>query len=471
MAENKMDMAKVLAMLSQTQEAPPPLENVERRVLEIPYINRFSQVEKRTARAYIPENAPRPMPLIFVPHYDIPEDSMELRGYLKQGWVVASPSPFLGEYNVRLTDDDLVFNNAAMYELSHLPEIDRNRIAVVGGSAGGYMTLMLNGTRLGLCAAIANGPIANIYFTFETYWQRASKLNQAKLAELMATPKEQGEEQPDEDPRLKVMRAVSKLPIPFIAALSGGFLPIVDAIPEKDTPAYWEARTGTGVADRFCNPLMINHSTSDVLLPVDQISHRKVYVQPGDTLPKDFDMRMPENLPGKMKLTLEEALPTDQTRTEVFFVPTPAPESVLPWDEEKRFNINIFNDGAPEGYGSHSARMDVGRRDDVPYLKAQFAKGAAETCSLTPAMLRELLLRHEGKSLTLPAHEGVDDSAYGSLAMYRKDTEEMLQIWAANHGAEALEKVWCQVLENEKSDSLRETLKKAWTSCGSLKEE
>ena len=34
MSKGKMDMAKVLAILAQPKEAPPPLENVERLNLE-----------------------------------------------------------------------------------------------------------------------------------------------------------------------------------------------------------------------------------------------------------------------------------------------------------------------------------------------------------------------------------------------------------------------------------------------------
>ncbi len=57
----------------------------------------------------------------------------------------AAPYNFKGEYNGVLETDDLVFNNAALYTLRNLDGIDKQRIAIVGGSAGGYTTLMLNG--------------------------------------------------------------------------------------------------------------------------------------------------------------------------------------------------------------------------------------------------------------------------------------------------------------------------------------
>ena len=83
-----MDMAKILAMLAQPKEAPPPLEKVERKRLEIPYITKESQVEVRPFRLIIPAGASKPMPLIFVPHYEMGEDTAELRIYLDRKSVV-----------------------------------------------------------------------------------------------------------------------------------------------------------------------------------------------------------------------------------------------------------------------------------------------------------------------------------------------------------------------------------------------
>ena len=45
MSENKMDFAKVLAVLAQTKSAPPPLEGVQRRVIDVPYIRNNGTVD------------------------------------------------------------------------------------------------------------------------------------------------------------------------------------------------------------------------------------------------------------------------------------------------------------------------------------------------------------------------------------------------------------------------------------------
>lgn len=44
-----------------------------------------------------------------------------------------------------------------------------------------------------------------------------------------------------------------------------------------------------------------------------------------------------------------------------------------------------------------------------------------------------------GESIQLPAHEGVDDTVYGSLAVYRREIVEELTCWANSRSAEELD--------------------------------
>jgi len=69
----------------------------------------------------------------------------------------------------------LFFNNAALYTLRHQEGIDCQRITIVGGSAGGYMSMMLNALQMGTVASIANSPILNPYFNFHEYFRLAMK--------------------------------------------------------------------------------------------------------------------------------------------------------------------------------------------------------------------------------------------------------------------------------------------------------
>lgn len=452
---DKMDINKVLAILAQPVEKPAPLENVERLRLDIPYITKKGEKDVRPVRVVMPQGVPLPMPLIYVPHYEMQEDSLELRDYLAKGWAVASPAEFNDRYNGELTDDDLVFNNAALYTLRHRTEFDKNRIALAGGSAGAYMTLMLNGLQMGLCASVANGPIPNVYFNFCHYFIKADTLNRQAMEKLQAdSPKGEMEEKG----LASMVARFADLPIPFLAGLAGLFLPILDNFPEKEDYVRWQELSPVGLADCFCSPIMMNHCTSDVLVPVDQITRKYTYKTPGDSLPREFDMLLPVDLPGKLGRALDECLPEEDTRVERILVPKEDADSNLPYDAAKRFNINIYDDGPAEGYGTHSSRMDTGRRSDIPYLEEMMGQTAAVTCLLTPAMLKRLLLRYQGKSIPLPAHEGVDESVYGSLAVYRQEIIEELGDWVKVHGIEELRKIFDAMLVSENDDSLQKTM-------------
>lgn len=77
--------------------------------------------------------------------------------------------------------------------------------------------------------------------------------------------------------------------------------------------------------------------------------------------------------------------------------------------------------------------------DDVPYLKAMFERGLAQNEVLTSGKLLLLLERYMGESIQLPAHEGVDDTVYGSLAVYRREIVEELTCWVKSRSAEELD--------------------------------
>ena len=77
--------------------------------------------------------------------------------------------------------------------------------------------------------------------------------------------------------------------------------------------------------------------------------------------------------------------------------------------------------------------------DTLPYLEEMFSRTLAATEKPTPEKLLLLLERWQGCSAQLPAHEGVDDAVYGSLAVYRQEIAAELAQYAANHSIAALE--------------------------------
>ncbi len=73
-----IDYAKALSLQSQASESSE-LADVEKRTLEVKYINKEEKVETRSLILYVPKNAEGKIPLIYIPHYEIEKDSAELR--------------------------------------------------------------------------------------------------------------------------------------------------------------------------------------------------------------------------------------------------------------------------------------------------------------------------------------------------------------------------------------------------------
>lgn len=80
----------------------------------------------------------------------------------------------------------------------------------------------------------------------------------------------------------------------------------------------------------------------------------------------------------------------------------------------------------------------------------EFEKAAAVTNVMQPEKLSLLLERYQGKSRQLPAHEGVDDTVYGSLEVYRREVEEELAFWIMNNGEEDLKNAFSEMDTMEK---------------------
>ena len=398
--------------------------------MDVQYIGKAGRVESRPIRLYIPQSAGQPMPLVYVPHYEMTADSLELRRYLEKGWAVASPAWVKSAYNGLLTDDDLVFNCAALYTLKHMGTFDTQRIALVGGSAGGYTTLMLNALQMGHCASVAKSPIANVYFNFYQYFDLARRSDA----------------------------------LFFLRLVRDSFRPVLENFPNPADTDRWEAFSLVGLADCLGSPVMITHATSDVLVPVDQITRAFTHAAEGSSMPEGYSTRLPEDNPGVLGRSLVDELPGEQTRVERILMDKPDEAPALPFDPDRLFQIIIFDDGPTEAYGSHSIAPGTNLCDDTPYLEAMFARGLGQNETLTGGKLRLLFERYNGESVQLPAHEGVNDAVYGSLAVYRREIVEGLGVWAADHSAEALEAAVMEAAAAMEDARSRDSFLETWES-------
>lgn len=426
-----------------------PLENVDIQYRDVPFITKDDSVSIRPIRIYLPAGTSGPVPVVFVPHYEMKEDALELRSYLDEGWAVVSPSGFEDRYNGQLTDDDLVFNNAVLYAIRHDDRFDPERILLVGGSAGGYMTMMLNALQMGICASVAKSPIQNAYFNFYRHFSAASDLNKKTWVKFMLKNGRKLSKGTPEEKTQALMGAMQTLPFPILGLISGLFEPIQENFPDKEDYTRWEALSPVGLGDCYTSPFLVWHCTSDLLVPVDQTSRRFTYAKNGKSMPRHYSTKLDPDYPGHLGCSLEEVLPPDQTFVASLALSQADSVMTAVYDPGKAFNINIVDDGPVESYGGHSSIIPTQDVDVLPYLRDMITRTSRLTEVLRPEKLRLLLDRYLGASVQLPAHEGVDDTVYGSLAIYRQEVQEELAYYAKRHSLDEVDQMAAS-LEDER---------------------
>ena len=73
------DYANVFAMQTEAGKDLPPLENIEEYTMDVQYINKEGNVESRPLHLSYSAEVTMPMPVVYVPHYEISSTSMEFR--------------------------------------------------------------------------------------------------------------------------------------------------------------------------------------------------------------------------------------------------------------------------------------------------------------------------------------------------------------------------------------------------------
>ena len=411
-------------------------DEVTKEIIEISYITNEGTVDTRPVILYKPKDAKGDLPLVFVPHYAIEENSADFQQYIKNGWAAASPAEFINEYNGELANNDLVFNNAALYTLRRREGIDRQRIAIVGGSAGGYMTLMLSEMQMETCASIANSPITNLYFNFNVHFLNCDELNRSASAF---------------DVPIMVQAMVSKL-----------FRPNLDHFSGDDDP-LWAERSPIGAAKCFSSPTVVNHYTADILVPMDQITRRYTYNANDGSLPKNFTARMGNDYPGILSHSLEDEANPNELSVTKYTLENHHIDMDMPYTD-KLLTVNIYDDGPICAKSGHASPITSGTCDAIPYLRAMFEKSLAQTEKAVPEKLMLLLNRWQGKSRRISAYEGINDTLYGSLAVCRQEVEEELSVYAANHSSEELDTAVKNAIATVSDEVQKEELSKAWAA-------
>lgn len=322
------------------------------------------------------ENPKRQLPLIYNAGYDLDEPTgLALAG---RGQVVAT------SYGHPLNPlaRAVTMDNAILHALRQLPFIDPGRVAVQGGSAGGYMTLMVSADAFPLVYARPDVPPIHWGYNGD-YIHRHQE---------MAGPSDSSA-----PPRMPVLQIVGGITSQCLETFGIPF----------DHPAY-VAMSPIAHLDTLTAPILAPFSTADILVPIDQVGKQLVRPIDPSLFPAGFSTAMTDRVPAwNGHRTLLEALPTSQY--ELFVIPLPddmprvpqgetPPEGmkpiVMPFSKDKTWSIVVVDEGPTVPTAGH-LRYVWGW--DADAFRQWAEERGVTPDQLTLPKLTRLMMRIQGK--------------------------------------------------------------------------
>lgn len=352
-----------------------------------------------TGRLYLPVRSIETLleggalaPLVFASGYEQGPD--ELSQYLSLGAVgastVAEEAPD-ARYNPLARGINL---DVAMLHIARsLPFVDLGRVLVTGGSAGGYMGLMLSAETFPLSGALLTSPIVHVPYNL-SYWRTNAEM-------VAATPG-----------RFPILAAV----MPIVQGAEVLYGRDFDASDYLACSPHSHLNLVTG-------RVLVVHSTADVLVPVDQIDKETAIAGDRTGMPAGFVMSPTELDVGEIT-TLSSArpgavehlsLPNDAPEYPRRFPYGPMPQAVpgpqlsLP---DSGMRLLVLEEGGPVPFVGHFRYV---AECGWPIAEAVSAS-AGSAGELTAAKLAALMKRAAGRewvggdlrSLDFPEAERAD---------------------------------------------------------------
>ncbi|HEX3152046.1 MAG TPA: prolyl oligopeptidase family serine peptidase [Gemmataceae bacterium] len=331
------------------------------------------------AAIYLPgvvhDDAKATLPLFFAAGYEIDDNAAS--AHLRRGYAVVTPRTLETNPLIRTTSPDI----ALLHIARALPFVDDAHVVIGGGSAGGYMTLMLAAETFPLAAAAPDVPPVNWGYN-AAYFFKQSKILAPVAGEF-----------------------VSKVPV--LASVGTMLATATDVYGGDFGDATWFAHSPVAHVPTITCPVQVNWSTADVLVPIDQVGAKWVKAFDVKKFPTGFTMD-----PTKLTTTKEghtrllDVLP--EGSYELFEVALPAgalkagapagsggPRSgELPLSTTKQWSIAIIDEGPPEPQVGH-LKYTVSWTREKYLEQAKSAKIAAN--QLTATKLERLMDRFVGK--------------------------------------------------------------------------
>lgn len=344
------------------------------------YRDPYGQTKEAKGKLFLPpevhSDANARVPLYFVAGYEL--DDQSAMNFVKRGWAVVSPRALETNPLIRTFNPDV----ALLHIARAFPFVDDTRVMIGGGSAGGYVTLMLAAETFPLAGAAPDVPPMNWGYNGAYFFRQVDSV---------AAPKD-GEK-------------TSKVPAMFMVATL--LKPCKTVYGEDYGDKLWFAHSPIAHLSTISCPVSVYWSTADMLVPIDQIGKR--WVQPFATgdFPAGFTMD-PEKLTStpEGRTRLFDVLPKDAY--EIFRVAVPegtvrhAPPSSLgkakfleiPVSPQKLWSITIVDEGPPTPLIDHRKFTLLFNRD--AFFK-QINTGKVAPQQLTAAKLERLMDRYAGK--------------------------------------------------------------------------
>lgn len=332
------------------------------------------------ARIFLPpalrEGPTRRAPLVHNAGYEA--DAGAASGMLAQGFVVSTPHA----HPLNPLGRGVNLDRAILHAVRALPFVDPLRVGLTGGSAGGWMALMLAADTFPLMWAMPDVPPIHLGY------------NGAFIAEHqeMAAPAAGST-----TPRMPVLLAVGGIMVQARAHYGVPF----------EHPAYLAA-SPLAHLDTVTAPTLVTFSTADLLVPIDQVSPRYVRRPDLSRFPQGFSTAMTPRFPGvRGRRTLIEALPRGSF--EVAVVPAPAnpvplrldappagpPAQVrLPFTPSRTWSIVVLDEGPVEPAVGHFKYHWAPDRE--PFRTWAEARGV-QADQLTAPKLERMMKRLRGE--------------------------------------------------------------------------
>lgn len=343
---------------------------VAKVLVEYDYLDPRGKKTTGKGKLYLPTNGESvqdKVPLYYSAGYEA--DDGGALGLAARGFAVATPRAPEVNPLVRTANPDI----ALLHIARALPFVDDSRVIVAGGSAGGYITLMLAAETFPLSGASPAVPPVNWGYNAAYFLQR-----------------EQGDSRKDaKAPKTPVFDVI----VPIVQAGTK----VYGANTSDET--YFRHSPVAHLNTVTC-PVSVYWTTADMLVPIDQVG--KDWVRPFDAtkFPPAFTFD-PEKLTsspqGRTRVT-DVLKPEDY---ELTIIPEETikkllgkPPTEFTVSTSKQWSITILDEGAPEPQVGHN-KYTVAWSQQT--FITQMTEGKIAVSQLTPQKLERLLDRYAGR--------------------------------------------------------------------------